>query len=124
MIVMTNKYISTLAVAFNMNEEDAYLLVKDNLTGNNLTSFLEMITTQDSINGKAATEVVEDLTTQYKVYGEVKERLLRISSFTKRFNQGTYLIVTSNDTSAVIDGIAIGDMTNGKALVKKAYKIG
>jgi len=121
---MTEKYISTLAVAFDMNEEDAYTLVKDKLTANNLTSFLEMITTQDSINGKTTTEVIEDLTTQYKVYGEVKQRLLRVSSFAKRFNQGNYLIVTSNDTSAVRDGIAIGDMTNGKALVKKAYKIG
>lgn len=120
---MTNKYINTLATAFDINEEVANELAKEKLTANNLTGFLDMITSQDSINGKVATEVTEDLTTQYKVYGEVKQRLLRVSSFTKRFNQGTYIIVMGNDTSTVIDGTVVDITTSGKALVKKAYKV-
>jgi hypothetical protein len=121
---MTNNYINALATAFDLNEEVAHELVKEKLTANNLTSFLDMITTQDSINGKVATEVTEGLTTQYKVYGEVKQRLLRVSTFVQRFNQGTYLIVIGNDTSTVIDGTVVGLTTSGKALVKRAYKVG
>ena len=115
---MTNMYINTLTTAFNVNEETAQDLAKVA----NLTGFLNVITTQP-INGKAATEVEDSLTTSYKVYGEIKQRFLRVSSFVKKFYQGTYIIVTGNDTSTVVDGTVVGGLASDKALVKKAYKV-
>lgn len=119
---MTNKYVSTLAAAFGMNEEEAANFLKENLENNSLNGFCDALSKTEGLNGKPVTEI--NTTSQYKVYGEVKERAFRLSSFFKKYSEGLYVIQVGTSLATIDNGKVVGDIISPKTIVRRAYKIG
>lgn len=119
---MSNKYVSTLAQAFKMTEEQSTEFLKENLQQNTLTGFCQMLGRHEGINGTTVTEI--NTTSQYKVYGEVKQRAFRLSSFLKKYPEGLYIIQVGTSIATVNNGSVVGDIISPKTIVRTAYKIG
>lgn len=129
-------FVYALGTAFNMSYDEAHKVAavhfdrkerkgtKGSIVAQVMTGMLDQ---KMSLNGKIVTEVMNKPTTQYKVYGEVVNRSLRVGSFAKKFNEGTYLVLIANHAVTVKDGTVIDNKENDpsvKGIVRKAFKIG
>lgn len=119
---MSNKYVSTLAQAFKMTEEQSTEFLKENLEQNSLPGFCQVLSRHEGINGIPVTEI--NTTSPYKIYGEVKQRGFRLSSFYKKYPEGLYIVRLSAGIALVKDGSVVGDIVSPKAILRVAYKIG
>jgi flagellar hook-basal body complex protein FliE len=129
-------FVYALGTAFDMPYDEAHKIAAVKFDRNDRKGpkgsvinnvMIEMMNAKTSLNGKTVTEVMDKPTTQYKVYGEVVNRSLRVGSFAKKFNQGTYLILIASHALTVKDGVVIDNKENDpsvKGIVRKAYKIG
>lgn len=129
-------FVYALGTAFDMSYDEAHKIAAVQFDrkkgrgtkGSIITQVMSDIKERNAyLNGKTVTEVLDRPTTQYKVYGEVVNRSLRVGSFAKKFNEGTYLVLLASHALTVKDGVVIDNKESDpsvKGIVKKAYKIG
>lgn len=129
-------FVYALGTAFDMSYDEAHKLAAvkfdreegKGTKGSIITRVMSNIKEHNAyFNGKTVVEILEKPTTQYKVYGEVINRRLRVESFAKKFDKGTYLVVLASHALTVKDGVVIDNRESDpsvKGIVKRAFKIG
>ena len=120
-----------VATAFDLDYDSAYQEVSTRVgrkegQGVKRSKLLDALAEGTTINGKTVTRVIKSPTKTYKVYGNTIPRQLRLSSFAKENQEGTYLIVTRDHALTLKDGVLMDNKQNPKtrALVEVAIKIG
>lgn len=104
-------------VAERMNRKDGQ--------GTKRSSILDALTEGTTINGKTVTRVIKSPTKTYKVYGNTIPRQLRLSSFAKENQEGTYVIITRGHALTLKNGVLMDNRKSPKtrALVEIAIKV-
>ena len=89
------------------------------------TCALPILTEGTTINGKTVSKVIKTPTKSYKVYGNIVPRQVRLSSFIKDNQEGTYVILTRGHALTLKDGTVMDNLnkTKEKALVTCAFKV-
>ena len=120
----------SIATAFDMSYDEAHKEVADRFNreegkGAKRSSILEGMTEGTTINGKTVSKVIKSPTRTYKIYGNVVPRQLRLSSFVKENQEGTYVILTKGHALTIKDGTVMDnlDKTKERALVEVAFKV-
>lgn len=120
-----------VATAFDLDYDSAYQEVSTRVgrkegQGVKRSKLLDALAEGTIINGKTVTRVIKSPTKTYKVYGNTIPRQLRLSSFAKENQEGTYLIVTRDHALTLKDGVLMDNKQNPKtrALVEVAIKVG
>lgn len=120
-----------VATAFDLDYDTAYQEVSNRAgrkegQGVKRSKLLDALAEGTTINGKTITRVIKSPTKTYKVYGNTIPRQLRLSSFAKENQEGTYLIVTRDHALTLKDGVLMDNKQNPKtrALVEVAIKVG
>ena len=120
-----------VATAFDLDYDSAYQEVSTRVgrkegQGVKRSKLLDALAEGTTINGKTVTRVIKSPTKTYKVYGNTIPRQLRLSSFAKENQEGTYLIVTRDHALTLKDGVLMDNKQNPKtrALVEVAIKVG
>lgn len=120
-----------IATAFDMDYDTAHQEVSDRMSrqegqGVKRSSILEALAEGTTINGKTVTRVIKSPTKTYKVYGNTIPRQLRLSSFAKENQEGTYVILTRGHALTLKNGVLMDNKSQPKtrALVEIAIKIG
>lgn len=119
-----------IATAFEMDYDSAHKEVSDRMQrqeGNGVkrTNVLQALAEGTTINGKTITRVIKSPTKTYKVYGNTIPRQLRLSSFVKENQEGTYVILTKGHAMTLKDGVLMDNKneTKTRALVEIAFKV-
>lgn len=120
-----------VATAFDLDYDAAHKEVADRMNreggqGVKRSSVLNALAEGTTINGKTVTRVIKSPTKTYKVYGNTIPRQLRLSSFAKENQDGTYVILTRGHALTLKDGVFMDNKneTKTRALVEVAIKIG
>ena len=119
-----------IASAFDLSYDEAHKEVADRFNrqqgrGAKTLSILEGMAEGTTINGKTVSKVIKAPTNTYKVYGNIIPRQVRLSSFIKSNQEGTYVILTRSHALTLKDGTVMDnlDKTKERALVEVAFKI-
>ena len=119
-----------IASAFDLSYDEAHKEVADRFNrqqgrGAKTSSILEGMAEGTTINGKTVSKVIKAPTTTYKVYGKIVDRKVRLSSFVKQNQEGTYMVLVRNHALTVKDGVVLDNntKTKEKALVEVAIKV-
>lgn len=119
-----------IATAFDLDYDTAHKEVADRMTrqegqGVKRSSVVEALAEGTTINGKTVTRVIKSPTKTYKVYGNTVPRQLRLSSFAKENQEGTYVIITRGHALTLKDGVLMDNKseTKTRALVEVAIKV-
>ena len=119
-----------IATAFDMDYDAAHQEVADRMnredgTGVKRRNLLEGLAEGTTINGKTVTRVIKSPTKTYKVYGNTIPRQLRLSSFAKENQEGTYVILTRGHALTLKNGVLMDNKgeTKTRALVEVAFKV-
>lgn len=119
-----------VATAFDLDYDSAHKEVADRMSrqegqGVRRNNVLNALVEGTTINGKTVTRVIKSPTKTYKVYGNTIPRQLRLSSFAKENQEGTYVILTKGHAVTLKDGVLLDNKSQSKtrALVEIAFKI-
>ncbi len=119
-----------IATAFDMDYDAAHQEVADRMNreenlGVKRSSILNALSEGTTINGKTVTRVIKSPTKTYKVYGNAIPRQLRLSSFAKENQEGTYVILTRGHALTLKNGVFMDNLneTKTRALVEVAIKV-
>lgn len=119
-----------IATAFEMDYDAAHQEVANRMnreegTGVKRRNMLEGLAEGTTINGKTVTRVIKSPTKTYKVYGNTIPRQLRLSSFAKENQEGTYVILTRGHALTLKNGVLMDNKneTKTRALVEVAFKV-
>lgn len=119
-----------IATAFDMSYDEAHKEVTERFNreegkGAKRSSILQAMTEGTTINGKTVSKVIKSPTSMYKVYGNVVPRQVRLSSFIKNNQEGTYMILTKGHALTIKNGTVLDnlDKTKERALVEVAIKV-
>jgi len=119
-----------IATAFEMDYDAAHEEVTTRMNrqegqGVKRTNIVQALAEGTTINGKTITRVIKSPTKTYKVYGNTIPRQLRLSSFVKENQEGTYVILTRGHAMTLKDGVLMDNKneTKTRALVEIAFKV-
>lgn len=119
-----------IASAFDMSYDEAHREVSERFNrekgkGALRSKIMQGMTEGTTLNGKTVTKVITTPKNTYKVYGNVVTRKVRLSSFVKANQEGTYVILTRGHALALKDGVVADNnsKTKEKALVEVAFKV-
>jgi hypothetical protein len=119
-----------IGTAFNLNYDEAHKEVSERFNrqegkGTRRSNILQGMQEGTTINGKTVTKVIKAPTNTYKVYGKIVDRKVRLSSFVKQNQEGTYMVLVRNHALTVKDGVVLDNntKTKEKALVEVAIKV-
>jgi len=119
-----------IATAFEMDYDAAHEEVTTRMNrqegqGVKRTNIVQALAEGTTINGKTITRVIKSPTKTYKVYGNTIPRQLRLSSFVKEHQEGTYVILTRGHAMTLKDGVLMDNKneTKTRALVEIAFKV-
>jgi len=119
-----------IATAFEMDYDAAHEEVTTRMNrqegqGVKRTNIVQALAEGTTINGKTVTRVIKSPTKTYKVYGNTIPRQLRLSSFVKENQEGTYVILTRGHAMTLKDGVLMDNKneTKTRALVEIAFKV-
>lgn len=119
-----------IATAFDLDYDAAHQEVTDRMnreegTGVKRRTVLEALAEGTTINGKTVTRIIKSPTKTYKVYGNTIPRQLRLSSFAKENQEGTYVILTRGHALTLKNGVLMDNVneTKTRALVEVAIKV-
>lgn len=119
-----------IATAFEMDYDAAHEEVTTRMNrqegqGVKRTNVVQALAEGTTINGKTVTRVIKSPTKTYKVYGNTIPRQLRLSSFVKENQEGTYVILTRGHALTLKNGVLMDNKneTKTRALVEIAFKV-
>lgn len=119
-----------IATAFEMDYDAAHQEVTTRMNrretkGVKRTNLEQALAEGTTINGKTVTRVIKSPSKTYKVYGNTIPRQLRLSSFIKENQAGTYVILTRGHALTLKDGVLMDNKneTKTRALVEIAFKV-
>lgn len=119
-----------IATAFDMSYDDAHKEVAERFgrqesQGAKKSQILSGLAEGTIINGKTVTKVINTPTSTYRVYGNDVTRKVRLSSFVKENQEGTYVILTRTHALTLKNGVVMDNnsKTKDKALVEVAIKV-
>ena len=119
-----------IATAFDLDYDAAHKELQEKFgrpegKGTKTSQMLEGLAEGTVINGKTVTKVIKTPTSTYKVYGNVVPRQVRLSSFVKDNQEGTYVILTRGHALTLKNGTIVDNLskTKDKAIVKYAFKV-
>jgi hypothetical protein len=119
-----------IATAFDMDYDTAHKEVAERFNreegkGVRLLHLHKGMTEGTTLNGKTVSKVIKSPNNTYKVYGKIVQRQVRLSSFIKKNQEGTYVILTRNHALTLKNGTLVDNNTKTRtqALVQVAFKI-
>ena len=119
-----------IATAFDLDYDTAHKEVAERFgreegKGVKGSVLLEGLAEGTTINGKTVTKVISSPRNTYKVYGQVVSRQVRLSSFVKNNQEGTYVILTRGHALTLKDGTLVDNLNSPKtkAIVERAFKV-